>query len=139
LGIGRADPQLGYVTDIADGTIRAAERIEDGTAITLGTMERGRVLDAVKMVIEMAGYSPDVVTQPDKPTGPYNGVADNSLAMQLLGWEPEVLFANGLRRTWDWYVANKDPEQVRDIFDFMLTGRGKAAPARRRSWHHPCR
>ena len=27
-------------------------------------------------------------------------------------------------------VANKDPEQVREIFDFMLTGRGKAAPAR---------
>ena len=38
--------------------------------------------------------------------------------------------ADGLRRTWDWYVANKDPEQVREIFDFMLTGRGKAAPAR---------
>src|SRR2546426_1309468 len=119
-----------YVTDIAEGTIRAAERIEDGTAINLGTMERVRVMDAVQMVIDMAGYSPQVVTQPDKPTGPYNRVADNSLAKQLLDWEPEVLFADGLRRTWDWYVANKDPEQVREIFDFMLTGRGKAAPAR---------
>ena len=119
-----------YVTDIAEGTIRAAERIEDGTAINLGTMERVRVLDAVRMVIEMAGYSPEVVTQPDKPTGPYNRVADNSLAKQLLDWEPEVLFADGLRRTWEWYVANKDPEQVREIFDFMLTGRGKAAAAK---------
>src|SRR6266516_6980233 len=96
-----------YVTDIAEGTIRAAERIEDGTAINLGTMERVRVLDAVQMVIDMAGYAPEVVTQPDKPTGPYNRVADNSLAKQLLGWEPEVLFADGLRRTWEWYVANK--------------------------------
>ena len=57
-------------TDIAEGTVLADERIEDGTAINLGTMERVRVLDAVRMVIEMAGHSPDVVTQPDKPTGP---------------------------------------------------------------------
>jgi nucleoside-diphosphate-sugar epimerase len=119
-----------YVTDIAEGTIRAAENIEDGTAINLGTMERVRVLDAVKMVIDLAGYDPEVVTQPDKPTGPYNRVADNALARQLLGWGPEVLFEEGLRRTFEWYTANKDPGEVREIFDFMLTGRGKAAPAR---------
>jgi len=119
-----------YVTDIAEGTIRAAERIEDGTAVNLGTMERVRVLDAVETVIGLAGYSPEVVTQPDKPTGPYNRVADNALAKRLLEWEPQVLFEEGLRRTWEWYVANKDPEQVREIFDFMLTGRGKAAPVR---------
>jgi nucleoside-diphosphate-sugar epimerase len=119
-----------YVTDIAEGTIRAAERIEDGTAVNLGTMERVRVLDAVDMVIGLAGYDPEIVTQPDKPTGPYNRVADNSLAKRLLDWEPEVLFQEGLRRTWEWYIANKDPQQVREIFDFMLTGRGKAAPVK---------
>jgi hypothetical protein len=102
-------------------------------------MERVRVLDAVQMVIDMAGYSPDVVTQPDKPTGPANRVADNSLAKQLSFWEPEVLFAHGLRRTWEWYVANKSPEQVREIFDFMLTGRAKPhrpPPAPRVGCHH---
>ncbi|HXY70960.1 MAG TPA: SDR family NAD(P)-dependent oxidoreductase [Actinomycetota bacterium] len=119
-----------YVTDIAEGTIRAAERIEDGTAVNLGTMERVRVLDAVKMVIDLAGYSPEIVTQPDRPTGPYNRVADNSLAKRLLDWEPEVMFDDGLRRTWEWYLSSKDPEQVREIFDFMLTGRGRAAPAK---------
>src|SRR4029077_8396539 len=36
-----------YVGDIVEGTIRAAEVIDDGTAINLGTMERTRVIDAV--------------------------------------------------------------------------------------------
>ena len=117
-----------YVADIAEGTIRASERIEDGTPINLGTMERVRVLDAVHMVCELAGFTPQIQLQPDKPTGPMNRVAENSLAKQLLAWEPGTPFADGLRSTYDWYVANKRPEDVAVIFDFMLTGRGKAAP-----------
>lgn len=122
-----------YVDDIAEGTIRASERIHDGTAINLGTTERVRVLDAVHMVCELARYEPTINLQPDKPTGPMNRVAENSLAKRLLGWEPETLFAEGLRNTHDWYVANKRPEEVEAIFEFMLTGRGRAAPVAARS------
>jgi nucleoside-diphosphate-sugar epimerase len=115
-----------YVDDIVEGTILA------GTAVNLGTMERVRVLDAVKMVCELAGYEPEIVLQPDMPTGPMNRVADNGLARQLLGWEPKVPFAEGLRRTQEWYFATKDRDEVRAIFDHMLTGRGappQAEPA----------
>jgi nucleoside-diphosphate-sugar epimerase len=113
-----------YVDDIAEGTIRAAETIEDGTAVNLGTMERVRVIDAVRMVCELAGYEPEIVKQLDMPVGPMNRVADNSLGKRLLDWEPRVSFADGLKRTFDWYVATKDPEEVRAILGFMLTGRG---------------
>jgi nucleoside-diphosphate-sugar epimerase len=122
-----------YVEDIVSGTILAAERIEDGTAVNLGTMERVRVLDAVQMVVDYARerdgtYAPRIELQPDMPTGPMNRVADNALAKQLLDWEPKTLFADGLRKTAEWYFSTKDPEQVRAIFDHMLTGRG--APPR---------
>src|SRR2546423_9383764 len=68
-----------YVDDIVEGTILAAEKIEDGTAVNLGTMERVRVLDAVDMVIDYAkgrhpDYDPQIQTEPDMPTGPYNRV-----------------------------------------------------------------
>ena len=116
-----------YVEDIVDGTILAAERIDDGTAVNLGTMERVRVIDAVRMVIEHAGYQPQIELQPDMPTGPYNRVADNSLAKRLLDWEPGTLFEEGLRKTMDWYFSAKDPAEVREILDPMLTGRGVTA------------
>lgn len=115
-----------YVDDIAEGTILAAEKIDDGTAINLGTMERVRVLDAVHMITELAGYVPTIELQPDMPTGPLNRVADNSLARELLGWEARTPFAEGLTKTLEWYFSTKDADEVRAIFDHMLTGRGSA-------------
>lgn len=112
-----------YIDDIVEGTILAGEKIEDGTAVNLGTMERIRVLDAVKMVCDYTNYKVDVKLRPDMPTGPLNRVADNSLAKKLLGWEAKVPFREGLRRTIDWYNANKNPDEVKRIFARMLTER----------------
>ena len=118
-----------YVDDIVEGTILVAEKIDDGTAVNLGTTERVRVMDAVELVCKLAGYSPEIVLQPDMPTGPMNRVADNSLAERLLDWTPRVPFADGLARTFEWYFATKDPAEVAARFEHMLTGRGAAPSA----------
>lgn len=57
------------------------------------------------------------------PTGPLNRVADNSLARELLGWQPETSFSDGLKTTLEWYFSTKDVDEVNTIFDHMLTGR----------------
>jgi nucleoside-diphosphate-sugar epimerase len=112
-----------YVEDIVSGTILAAEKINDGTAVNLGTMERVTVLDAVHMVTERAGYKPQIRLRRDMPTGPINRVADNRLAKKLLGWEPKTPFREGLRKTMDWYFASKQKEEVREVLETMLTAR----------------
>lgn len=112
-----------YIDDIVRGTILAAEKVGDGTAINLGTMERTRVIDAVKMVLEYTEHEAEIKFRPDMPVGPLNRVADNSLARRLLGWEPEVKFIDGLHRTIDWYFSTKDPEEVGAILDRMLVER----------------
>ena len=112
-----------YIDDIVQGTILAAEKIDDATAINLGTMERVRVIDAVKMVLEYTGHRAEIRLLRDMPTGPLNRVADNSLAKKLLGREPQVPFREGLKRTIDWYFSTKDREQVRAILERLLTER----------------
>jgi nucleoside-diphosphate-sugar epimerase len=112
-----------YVGDIVEGTILAAERIDDGTAVNLGTMERTRVIDAAQEVLRYTGHSARIELRPDMPTGPYNRVADNSLAKRLLGWEPKVKFKDGLHRTADWYFATRSREQVEGRLELMLTER----------------
>jgi nucleoside-diphosphate-sugar epimerase len=112
-----------YIDDIVRGTILVAEKINDGTAVNLGTMERVRVIDAVQEVLRYTGHQAEIRLLPDMPTGPLNRVADNSLAKRLLGWEPQVKFIDGLHRTIDWYFANKDREQVKATLDRMLTER----------------
>ena len=106
-----------HVDDIVSGTIRAAETIDDGTAINLGTMERITVVGAANMVLEMTGHEADIRYLRNMPTGPINRVADNSLAKKLMGWEPQVSFKEGLRRTIEWYYANKDRAEVQRIVD----------------------
>ena len=106
-----------YVDDIVSGTMLAAERIDDGKAVNLGTMERVRVLDAVEMVMVLTGHRVPIATLPEMPTGPLNRVASNALARDMLGWEPKVAFREGLRRTWEWYRNNRDPQQVRRILN----------------------
>jgi nucleoside-diphosphate-sugar epimerase len=112
-----------YVDDIVRGTILAAEKINDGTAINLGTMERVRVIDAARMVLEYSGHQAEIRLRPDMPTGPVNRVADNKLAMKLLGWKPNMAFRDGLRKTMDWYAASHQKEAVRGVLEKMLTAR----------------
>jgi nucleoside-diphosphate-sugar epimerase len=114
-----------YVGDIVEGIILAAERIDDGTAVNLGTTERITVLDAVREVLRYTGHQPAIRFRPDMPTGPLNRVASNELARRLLGWEPTVRFIDGLHRTIDWYYATKDRAEVRSYLSRMLTERGE--------------
>lgn len=112
-----------YVEDIVEGMILAAEKIDDGAAVNLGTMERIRVIDAVSEVLRYTGHVAKIIFRPEMPTGPLNRVADNSLARRLLGWEPRVNFLDGLHRTIDWYFKTKSGDEVEEALGCKLTER----------------
>ncbi|MBM3252070.1 MAG: NAD-dependent epimerase/dehydratase family protein, partial [Candidatus Omnitrophica bacterium] len=112
-----------HVSDIVSGLILSAKKIDDATAVNLGTMERVRVIDAAKEVLRYTGHKAKIELHPEMPTGPYNRVADNSLAKKLLGWEPKVKFIDGLHKTIDWYFSNKNKEKVSEKLNFLLTER----------------
>jgi len=122
-GTGEQNRNWTYVGDIAEGTVLAAEKIDDGTAINLGTMERTRVIDAAREVLRYTGHKATIKLRPDMPTGPYNRVADNSLAKRLLGWEPKMKFMDGLHRTVDWYFGTRSRQEVEHRLEAMLTER----------------
>jgi nucleoside-diphosphate-sugar epimerase len=112
-----------YVGDIVSGMALAAEKIDDGTAINLGTEERTRVIDAVHEVLRYTGQSAEIRLLPQMPTGPLNRVARNTLARELLGWEPQMKFMDGLHRTIDWYFSTRERETVSGYLEEMLTER----------------
>jgi nucleoside-diphosphate-sugar epimerase len=112
-----------YIDDIVEGTILAAEGIDDGTAVNLGTMERIRVVDAAAMILRRMGVEVPLKFLPHMPTGPYNRVAANRLAKELIGWKPRVPFREGIVKTIDWYVNNRNPDEVRSQLQSMLTER----------------
>ncbi len=122
-GSGRQVRNWTFVSDIVEGTLRAAARIDDSRAINLGTRERIRVINAVRQVLNYTGHRPKIRLRQDMPTGPMNRVADPSLAEELLGWSPRVRFADGLRCTIDWYVRTHRRDKVSARLPYLLTER----------------
>ena len=122
-GSGRQVRNWTYVSDIVDGTLRAATRIDNAHAINLGSRERIRVIDAVHQVMDLMGHQSEVRLRPDMPTGPANRVADPSLAKRLLDWTPRIRFDEGLRRTIDWYVNRHRQDEISEVLAHRLTER----------------
>lgn len=103
-GNGEQSRDFTYVSDIVNGTVLAAERIGDGTAINLGTGRRFRLIEAAQMILEITGFHPKVSFDTSKPTGVVSRALDIDRAHYLLGWRPEVSLRDGLERTISWYV-----------------------------------
>jgi nucleoside-diphosphate-sugar epimerase len=123
-GDGRQVRNWTYIDDIVQGTLLAAEKIDDGTPVNIGTMERITVKDAAKMILNYTGHdSTSIQWLRDMPTGPLNRVADNSRARMLLGWQPKVSFSQGVKQTIDWYLATKDRDQIQQTLDYLLMER----------------
>lgn len=109
-----------HVNDVVEGTILAAERIDDGSAINLGTMERVSVLDAVEETLNYTGHKPTLRFCLEMPTGSLNRVANNTLAQSLLNWSPKTKFRDGLHKTIDWYFSSKNPDEIRHALPKLL-------------------
>lgn len=122
-GDGRQIRNWTYVGDIVQGMIKAAEKINDGKAVNLGTIERIRIIDAAREILRYTKHNTKIVFDLNKPVGPLNRVADNNRAKKLLDWQPEVSFIDGLHRTIDWYFATKERSQVERILPRLLMGR----------------
>ena len=122
-GTGEQDRNFTYVGDLVEGLLRAAERITDGSPVNLGTAEHIKVLDAVQLVLELTGLSPQLICDQSKPVGVFSRAADLTHTRQLLDWEPQTPFRSGLSQTIEWYYATHDRAFVRENLATLLTER----------------
>ena len=110
-GNGQQERDFTYVEDIVDGTVLCAEKISDMTPINLGTGVRYKMIDVAQMIFKVLGWTPKKISfDTSKPTGAVSRALDNSLAKELLGWEPRFSLKEGLEKTIKWYVDNHKVE-----------------------------
>ncbi|MDE2588547.1 MAG: NAD-dependent epimerase/dehydratase family protein, partial [Patescibacteria group bacterium] len=108
-GDGQQERDFTYVEDIAEGTIKAAEKINDGTPINLGTGRRYKIIVVVDKICEILGWEPSKFKfEASKPVGALSRALDNSKAKELIGWQPRFTLEDGLRRTIEWYVKTHE-------------------------------
>ena len=123
-GSGKQDRNFTYVQDIVDGILRVSEMVEDGSAINIGRDDRITIQQAADLVFEIMSWRPKVIDYDlSRPVGVASRAADLSHAREVLSWEPQVSYRDGLARTIDWYVSEKDPEDVARRLEHLLTER----------------
>jgi nucleoside-diphosphate-sugar epimerase len=101
-GDGRQTRSFCYVSDMVEGLVRLAEA-QYGGPVNLGNPDEVTVLDLAREVQALAGSSSPVEFRPPMEDDPVRRRPDIALAKRLLGWEPKVSRAEGLRRTIEYY------------------------------------
>ncbi|MBI4135799.1 NAD-dependent epimerase/dehydratase family protein [Candidatus Uhrbacteria bacterium] len=101
-GDGTQTRDFTYIDDVVRANILAMEspRVGQGEIINIGG---GRN----KSVNEVAAFFNQPSVHIDPRVEPHDTLADISRAKQLLGWEPQVPFEEGLKRTLDWFAQAK--------------------------------
>ena len=108
--LGRLDTRrdMTYVGDTVDGFIKAAlaEGVE-GATIQLGTGQAVSIGELFTMCCEAVGVQAEVRQDPrggcvPMPVKCLVLESDPSIARERLGWEPQTLLVEGLRRMADW-------------------------------------
>lgn len=112
-GTGSASREYLYVSDAAEAVVRAAERQVGVEPINLGADQEVTIKETVTTIAALVGFDGELRWDHSKPDGqPRRGV-DATRASELLGWRASTPFADGLRTTIDWYLANRaDAERV---------------------------
>ena len=113
-GTGSASREFLYVDDAAEGLVLAAERYDGPEPVNLGTDEELPIRDLVGLIARATGFGGEIRWDTSKPDGQPRRRVDPSRAASSFGFKAEVPFAEGLRRTVDWYLAHRDEAVARD-------------------------
>jgi len=106
-GDGLQERDFTYVDDIARGTIAALKPL-GYEIINLGGDRPVSLQWIIETLERLLGKQAVWQTQPMHPADVKATWADITKARTLLGWEPQVSVEEGLHRSVEWYLANRD-------------------------------
>jgi UDP-glucose 4-epimerase len=101
-----------YVGDVVRANVAALTvPAEEPVVVNIGT-GRGTSVNALwraLAAVAQPGVGP--YHEPARAGDVLHSVLDPSRAKTVLGWQPEIGLEDGLRRTWEWFVANADADR----------------------------
>jgi UDP-glucose 4-epimerase len=105
-GDGEQSRDFTYVANVVDATLRACEAPgASGKVFNVGTGQRFTLNETLRLLGKISGKNAQAKYDPPRTGDILHSQADISLARKILGYQPSVAFAEGLKRTWEWYAS----------------------------------
>jgi GDP-L-fucose synthase len=106
-GTGSASREFIYVSDAAEGILLAAERYNGPEPVNIGAGFEITIKDLVEKIVKLTGFKGQIRWDSSKPDGQPRRRLDVSRAKKLFGFEAQMTFDEGLKRTIDWFRQNR--------------------------------
>ncbi|HPU38254.1 MAG TPA: NAD-dependent epimerase/dehydratase family protein, partial [Microthrixaceae bacterium] len=107
-GDGMQSRNFVYVEDLAKAHVLALGPKAENQVINVDGPVPVTIRQVAETTAELVG-DVEVSFGPSRPGDLKPQVVRNDKALEVLDWKPEVDIADGMRRSFDWYVANRFP------------------------------
>jgi GDP-L-fucose synthase len=104
-GTGVSRREFLHVDDLADAVVWQLTQYDKKQFLNIGTGEDISIKELAFIVKELVGYEGELVFDATKPDGMPKKLLDVTLLHEA-GWKHKIQFEDGLKRTYDWYLAN---------------------------------
>lgn len=111
-GTGSASREFLYVDDAAEGILMATEHYNNPDPINLGASREIKIKELLELIVELTEFEGDIVWDSSKPDGQPRRALDVTKAKEEFGFESQMGFREGVKRTIDWYVETSKSEQT---------------------------
>jgi len=102
-GSGSASREFFYVKEAARGIAIAAEKYDGDEPVNLGAGFEITIKELAEKIKELTGFQGKIVWDTTKPDGQPRRCLDTSMAKELFGFEAQMPFEKGLKRTIAWW------------------------------------
>jgi GDP-L-fucose synthase len=104
-GTGKPLREFLHVDDLADALVTLMDTYGDEQTINVGSGEEVSIADLAGIVAEVVGFHGKLVFDSSKPDGTPRKMLDSG-RLRALGWKPKISLAEGVRKTYEWALAN---------------------------------
>jgi GDP-L-fucose synthase len=106
-GTGSPRREFLHVDDLADACLFAMDNYSQAELLNVGSGEDVSIKELAEMIAKVTGYPGEICWDVSKPDGTPKRPLDYTKLLEK-GWKPNHKLLDGLRKTYEWYIANTD-------------------------------
>jgi GDP-L-fucose synthase len=102
-GTGLASREFLYVSDAADGIVKATLHYDDAAPVNLGSGTEIQIKELAETICDICGFGGKIEWNREKPDGQPRRCLDTTRAREAFGFEAEMELQEGIAKTVNWY------------------------------------